>query len=146
MKRSGQLRDGLVKKFGRHGRLLDDFRDDDHVIALGWGILERMLDRETGAGEVVSPDVENRRGMRSRLNVAHVHFFQLFDMVQHVGKLMGEFHLFLWREREASELGNVVDVEVGGLGHGRQADVYAEAPPQNQRANPVAGRRHQATV
>ena len=55
--------------------------------------------------------------MRSRCHVAYVHFAQLARVFEDMAELrLEESGLFL-REIEASELGDVSDVEIGGLGH-----------------------------
>ena len=99
---------------GLKSALLDDFRDGDHVVPLRRGVAERVGDGEAGLRDVGLPDVEDGRGVRGRFDAGDVYLGELFDMVEHIAELLRELRFLVGREREARELGDVVDVELGG--------------------------------
>ena len=118
----------------RYG-LLDDLGHENHVVALRRGIAERVGDGETGLRDVGLPDVEDRRGVRSRLDAGDVYFGELFDVVEHIAELLRERRLFLSGEREAGEFSDVVDVEGSGMGHEDEKAQFCKTRCPTQRAN-----------
>ena len=78
------------------------------MVALGGRVLQREFNRQARPNDIVSPDVEDGRGVRGRLDLAHVDLFQLLDVMEHIAELVGKRRLLLGREREARELGDVV--------------------------------------
>ena len=130
VERGGEVGDGPEMEGGGHGggageteggprsALLDDFRDGDHVVALGRSVAEGVGDGEAGLRDVGLPDVEDGRGVGGGFDAGDVDFRQLLDVVQDVAELLRKFRFLFGREREAGELGDVVDVELGRGGHG----------------------------
>jgi len=87
-----------------------DFRNDDHVVALSRGVLQRCFDRQARLCNVISPDIINRECVRGRLDAAYVDLSQLLDVREDVAELGGKLRLFLGRQREPREVGDMVDV------------------------------------
>ena len=98
--------------------LFDDLGNDDHVVALRRSVFERGFDGKPGLCDVIGPDVEDRETVRGRFDAGDIDFFQLLDVGEDVAKLRGELGFLLGGERESRERRDVVNVEVGGGGHG----------------------------
>ena len=96
----------------------NDLGDDEHVVALGGGVLEGELDGQPALRDVLGPNIGDRKRVRRRFDAGHVDLLELLDVGNHIADLLGEPRLFLRRECEAGEAGDMVEVEVGGDGHG----------------------------
>ena len=75
---------------------------------------------EGGPHFIGTRDVDQRDGVRSRLDARHIKLLQLFDVSQDVGKLRAEFFLFLGRQGDARQVRHILDVKVARHLHGRQ--------------------------
>ena len=56
--------------------------------------------------------------MSRRLDAGDIDFAELLNVVKHLTQLLGELCFFVRRERESRQRRDVVDVELGGGGHG----------------------------
>lgn len=98
-------------------KLFHNLRDDDHVVALRGGIFEGLIDGEAGLWDVVGPDVKDRKAVSGWFHPGDIDLFELLDVGEDVVELGGELRFFLRRERQAGEVRDVVDIEVGRRRH-----------------------------
>ena len=100
------------------GRLFHDLRHDEHLVALRRRVLQRQLRRQAGSLHIVGPNVDDGKRVRGGLDVGDIHLFQLLDVSEDVADLGGKSRLLAVGQRQPGEIGDVVDLEVGGGGHG----------------------------
>ena len=71
-----------------------------------------------GCGHVLGPDIEDRKRVRRRLDPGDIDFLQMRDIGQHIAELGGERAFSSGVSAMPGEIGHMVDIEIGGLGHG----------------------------
>ena len=95
-------------------KLLHDFRDHDHVVSFRRCILKRPIDRKSGLGDVLAPDIEKREGMCRRFHSGHINFSQLLDVMEHIAQLLSDKGLIASRIAHGIPLGGELDLVDGG--------------------------------
>jgi len=98
--------------------LLDDFRDDDLVVALLGGHVEQDLGWIRFAGLVAfAPNVEDAMRVGHGLDAFDVDSVELIKVAENVVELCAKLGLLLVAHVESREVGDVVDINVWCFAH-----------------------------
>ena len=81
------------------------------------GALRNASSLESEGRDFIGPkDIDQRHGVRGRLDLADVQLIQLFDVAEDVGKLRAEFFLLLGRQGDARQMRHIFDIEIARHG------------------------------
>ena len=93
--------------------LLDDLWNDEKLICLPRRIRKRLRGRKPISRLIIPKNVEDRVGMRRRLDSRHVHLLQLFHVLEDLGKLLLERGDFFFAKLQACQLRGVANIKIG---------------------------------
>ena len=93
--------------------LLDDLWNDEKLICLPRRIGKRLRGRKPISRLVIPKNVEDRVGVRRRLDSGDIDLFQLFHVLEDLGKLLLKRGDFFFAKLQACQLRGVANIKIG---------------------------------
>ena len=94
--------------------LFNNFGNDKQSATFFGRVAERVFVGKRRADFVGAGDVDQRDGVRGRLDVGHIQLAQFFDVAENPAELRGKFFLLVGRERDARKMRDVFDIKFNG--------------------------------
>jgi len=99
--------------FWKSGKSLHNLRHQKQTVGLR-GRVAQSLGCGQRRTDLIGPgDVDERHCMGSGFNLRDVELFQFFDVTEDVAELCADLFLFVGRERQPREMGDIFDIDIG---------------------------------